>query len=382
VTVGSNRRQALEHLSQGGTTRLDFANIERGVEQISTYAQAHPLRAVLATDEATTVLAAAAAAALDLRCNPPEAVRDCIDKYRLRCRLADAGLPRPGFRRVSRDEDAALLAPEIDYPCVLKPLSLSASRGVIRADDEAGFVSAFQRIGRLLDDPATTAPRETRRYILVEDYVPGVEVALEALLDDGELQLLALFDKPDPLVGPFFEETLYITPSRLACTVQDAILAAVAQAVRALGLHDGPIHAELRLGPRGPVVIELAPRSIGGLCGRTLRFGVGVSLEELIVRHALRLPIESLGRERSPAGVMMLPIPRAGRLRAVEGLERARALPGIEDITIAIHLGQPVVPLPEGHRYLGFAFARAETAAAVETALRSANAALRFDIGE
>lgn len=382
MTVGSNRRQALEHLSQGGTTRLDFTNIERGVEQIATYAQAHPLRAVLATDEATTVLAAAAAAALDLRCNPPEAVRDCINKYRLRCRLADAGLPCPGFRRVGRDEDAALLAPEIDYPCVLKPLSLSASRGVIRADDEAGFVSAFQRIGRLLDDPATTTPRETRRYILVEDYVPGVEVALEALLDDGELQLLALFDKPDPLVGPFFEETLYITPSRLARAVQDAILAAVAQAVSALGLCDGPIHAELRLGPRGPVVIELAPRSIGGLCGRTLRFGVGMSLEELIVRHALRLPIESLGRERSPAGVMMLPIPRAGRLRAVEGLERARSLPGIEDITITIHLGQPVVPLPEGHRYLGFAFARAETAAAVETALRNANAALRFDIGE
>ena len=382
MTVGSNRRQALEHFSQGGTTRFDFANIERGVEQIATYAQAHPLRAVLATDEATTLLAAAAAAALDLPCNPPEAVRDCIDKYRLRCRLADAGLPRPRFRRVGRDEDAALLAPEIDYPCVLKPLSLSASRGVIRTDDEAGFVAAFQRIGRLLDDPATKAPRETRRYILVEDYVPGVEVALEALLDDGELRLLALFDKPDPLEGPFFEETLYITPSRLACADQDAILAAVARAVGALGLREGPIHAELRLGPRGPVVIELAPRSIGGLCGRTLRFGVGVSLEELIVRHALRLPIESLGRERLPAGVMMLPIPRAGRLRAVEGLARARALPGIEDITITIPLGQPVVPLPEGHRYLGFAFARAETPAAVETALRSANAALRFDIGE
>ena len=382
MTVGSNRRQALEHLSQGATTRVDLSNIERGVEHILAYARAHPLRAVLATDEAATVLAAAAASALGLPCNAPEAVRDCIDKYRFRRRLTEAGLSSPGFRRLRRDQDAALLAPEINYPCVLKPLSLSASRGVIRADDQAGFVAAFQRIGRLLDDPATNAPRETREHILVEDYVPGVEVALEALLDDGELCLLALFDKPDPLEGPFFEETLYITPSRLPSADQDAVLAAVTQAVRALGLRDGPVHAELRLGPRGPVVIELAPRSIGGLCGRTLRFGVGVSLEELIVRHALRLPIDSLGRERSPAGVMMLPIPRAGRLRAIAGLDRARAIPGIEDIAITIPLGQPVVPLPEGHRYLGFAFARAATPAAVEAALRRANAALRFEIGD
>jgi hypothetical protein len=203
---------------------------------------------------------------------------------------------------------------------------------------------------------------------------------LEGLLDRGQLSVLALFDKPDPLQGPFFEETIYVTPSRLPAGVQHAVTTATARAVTALGLHDGPIHAELRTDEKGPVIIELAARSIGGLCSRVLRFGVGIPLEDLILRHALRLPIESLERESRPAGVMMIPIPRAGWLRQVCGLEGARRVPGIEDVTITIPLGHEVVPLPEGNKYLGFIFARERTPRKVEAALRDAHSRLEFVI--
>jgi biotin carboxylase len=281
-------------------------------------------------------------------------------------------------------EDARAAARRVRYPCVLKPLVLSASSGVIRADDAAGFVTAFARVAALLADPTVRALGEGTEQILVEDFVPGIEVAVEGLLTDGALTVLALFDKPDPLDGPFFEETIYVTPSRLPEATQQAIAEVTAQAARALGLTDGPIHAELRLRPGGaapaPIVLELAARSIGGLCSRTLRFGTGLTLEDIILRRALDLPIASLERERAAAGVMMIPIPRAGVLEKVAGVEAAGAMPHVEDVTISAHPGETLVPLPEGHRYLGFIFARAATPAAAEQALRAAHAVLDFDI--
>jgi biotin carboxylase len=274
----------------------------------------------------------------------------------------------------------------VRYPCVLKPLVLSASRGVIRADDAAGFVTAFARVAAILADPEVRALGEGTEQILVEDFVPGTEVALEGLLTDGILTVLALFDKPDPLDGPFFEETIYVTPSRLPEATQRTITEVTARAALALGLTDGPIHAELRLRSAGaapapaPMVLELAARSIGGLCSRTLRFGTGLTLEDIILRRALDLPIASLERERAAAGVMMIPIPRAGVLEKVTGLEVAGAMPQVEDVTISAHPGETLVPLPEGHRYLGFIFARAATPAEAEQALRAAHAALDFVI--
>ena len=214
----------------------------------------------------------------------------------------------------------------------------------------------------------------------MERFIPGVEVALEGLLNHGELNTLALFDKPDPLDGPFFEETIYVTPSRLPAETQRAIQVCAARAATALGLRDGPVHAELRLDAEGPLMLEIAARSIGGLCSRTLRFGTGLTLEEIILRHALGLPIESLEREGRAAGVMMIPIPRAGTLEGVEGLDEARAVPLIEDLTISAHTGEELVPLPEGHRYLGFIFSRADTPAQAEAALRQAHACLSFVI--
>ena len=334
VIVGSNRRQALEKFSGGGTVTIDFRDLDKGVSQIAALARARPLAAIVGVDDETTGLAAKASAALGLAHNSPESVATAANKHRFRGAMARAGLPSPAFRLLSVDDDPERAARETAFPCVLKPTALAASRGVIRADDGPAFVAAFRRIVRILGQPDVAPLGEAARQILVEDYLPGVEVALEGLLDRGRLHVLALFDKPDPLAGPFFEETIYITPSRLSPTAQDDIAEATGNAVAALGLREGPIHAELRVNDEGPWVIEAAARSIGGLCSRALRFGAGIGLEELIVRHALGLPIASLERERRPAGVMMLPIPRAGVLREVRGLDQARGVRGVEDVRI------------------------------------------------
>ncbi len=380
VTVGSDQRQVLEKYAQGQTVTLDFRNLERGTQQVVDFARRYPLRAITATDEETTVLAAKSSEALQVPHNSVQSVEVAGNKYRFRVALAEAGLPSPEFTLVSLDDNPAEAARRVDYPCVLKPLALSASRGVIRADDPAAFIAAFHRIAKILEASDAASPAEVGDHVLVEDYIPGTEIALEGLLDQGRLNVLALFDKPDPLEGPFFEETIYVTPSRLPEAIQGAVAAATARAVDALGLHEGPIHAELRVNEDGPVIIEVAARSIGGLCSRVLRFGVGVRLEDLILRHALGLPIESLERETRPAGVMMIPIPRAGRLQQVCGLQRARKVPGVEDVTITIPLGQKVIPLPEGNKYLGFIFARKESPETVEATLRKAHSCLSFDI--
>jgi biotin carboxylase len=294
--------------------------------------------------------------------------------------LAAAGVPVPRFRRIALDEPPLRASRGVEYPCVLKPLALSASRGVIRANNADQFIAAFQRIQALLQRDDVSVAGDAARYLLAEQYVPGLEVALEGLLTKGDLHTLALFDKPDPLEGPFFEETIYVTPSRLPATVQDAIRKASAAACSALGLTEGPVHAELRLNDDGPWVLEVAARSIGGLCSRTLRFGTGLTLEEIILRHALNWPIASLEREQRAAGVMMIPIPRAGRLDGVRGVDDAKAVRHVDDVVISAHAGQTLVPLPEGWQYLGFIFARADAPADVEDALRIAHAQLRFDI--
>jgi biotin carboxylase len=256
---------------------------------------------------------------------------------------------------------------------------MSASRGVIRADDEDAFRANFDRVAGIIraEDPGLRHPAS--RSILVESFLPGVEVALEGLLDGGSLTTLAIFDKPDPLDGPFFEETIYVTPSRLDIAQQEAVKRAVAGAVAAVGLRTGPIHAEVRLDGTNAYVLEVAARSIGGLCGRTLRFGTGLTLEELIVRQALGQDIEAM-REEQAAGVMMIPIPKAGRLDYVDGVAEAQFAEGIHEVTISVARGETLVPLPEGNRYLGFILARGPTPEAVERSLRTAHACLEFGI--
>jgi biotin carboxylase len=387
VMVASDRCHVLgDEWGLAPSLTLDLDRPEEAAAAIVAEAERAAVDAVIATDEPTAVIAARAAQALGLPHNPVAAAQATRNKRLLREALAKAGVRQPAFAVHSLEQSATDLAPTLRFPCVLKPLLLSASQGVMRADDMASFAVAWERLRNLLlcpemlhRDPEGPDGKDARRA-LVEEFIPGPEVALEGLLDDGALRTLALFDKPDALDGPFFEETLYVTPSRHPPAAQDAVANAVQSAARALGLRDGPVHAELRLGAAAPVVLEIAARSIGGLCSRTLRFGTGLSLEEILLRHALALPIESLDRERAAAGVMMLPIPRAGVLRQVSGVEAARATPGIEDVVISVRPGENLIPLPEGASYLGFVFARGETPAGVEAALRNAHAHLSFDI--
>jgi biotin carboxylase len=380
LVCASEQPSTLEDLSPDTLLTLDFSDLDGAARTVADWSRSRPLDAVVGVDDLTASVAASIAARLGLRSSPVAAVAAARNKYEMRQCLAAAGVPVPRFRRIALADDPFMAARGVGFPCVLKPLALSASRGVIRANTVDQFIAAFRRIVALLRRDDVTVSGDAAQFLLAEQYIPGLEVALEGLLVGGALHTLALFDKPDPLEGPFFEETIYVTPSRLPDALQRRIAAVAANACAALGLSEGPVHAELRINDDGPWVIEVAARSIGGLCSRTLRFGTGMSLEELILRHALGWPIDSLDRERRPAGVVMIPIARAGRLTAVHGLERAAAVEGIEEVAITAHLGQELVPLPEGWQYLGFIFARADTPDSVEKALREAHAHLRFEV--
>jgi len=343
---------------------------------------AGPFDGIVAVADRPTVIAALAAEALGVSYNSPASVAACHDKYLARQRFEAAGLPVPKFFRVPVSANPLDVAGRAPFPCVLKPLGLSASRGVIRANDVTEFEAAFQRIRALLGSADIAMMREEQnRYIQVESFIDGREFALEGLVTAGELQMLAIFDKPDPLDGPFFEETIYVTPSRESPETQRALIAATRSAVRALGLTHGPIHAEVRMQGGEAWVLEVAARPIGGLCARTLRFDEGVSLEEVILRHAVGEDVSRVRLSDPASGVMMVPIPRGGGVyQGVEGLEQASAIPDVEDVIVTAKEGQKILPLPEGASYLGFIFARAGSPARVEQALREAHACLKFDM--
>jgi biotin carboxylase len=322
------------------------------------------------------VLAATVAAAMGLPHNPVDAVRAATDKSAQRQRWAAAGVPQPSFRLVPAGDCVRQAAEAVGFPCVVKAVSLSASQGVLRADDPAAAAQAARRIRQVLDE----AERPACEPLLVEEYLPGPELSVDGVLTAGDLTVTAVFDKPGMPDGPTFEETLLVSPSRLAAGTLAAAVRTAADAARALGLSTGPIHAELRICDRGPAMLELAPRSIGGLCSRALRFPGGASLEEIVLANALGRPVPATTGPARPSGVFMLPVPRAGVLRAVEGRDSALAVPGVTGLTITIPPGQRVRPLPDGDRYLGFVFAEADTPAGVEHALTAAVARLRVVI--
>ena len=396
IVAGSDRCHNLSDPWRDGAIPLRFQHPEASAEKIIAAAQSSPFDAILAIGDKPTLTAALASEALGLRGNPPQSVRICHDKYLFRERLRAAGATAPAYHRLSITTHHPRLPGGIGYPCVLKPLCLSASRGVIRADSDAQFAEAFRRIALLLEAPDIRILKDQAAdWILVESFLPGPEVALEGIVDQGILTVLALFDKPDPLDGPYFEETIYVTPSRLPEAVQAEIVKTTEQAVHAVGLSHGPIHAELRLTPDGPRVLEVAARPIGGLCSRALRFDGGMSLEELIIHHALGHhalghhalgrhapgePIAAIRREPCASGVMMVPVPAAGVLEEVKGLEAASSTPNVEEIRITAKLKQTLIPWPEGSSYLGFIFARGSSPETVETALRQAHRKLEFVI--
>lgn len=381
IVVGTERQQALQAFTPGKTLTLNFLEPTEAAETIVRYAAQQPVAAIIAVDEDTAVVAAKASQALGLPHNSPEAAIAAREKHRMRKLLAAAGLASPNFKVVSIKDAPESIAKAVAFPCVLKPIFLSSSRGIIRANDEAEFVEAFHRIEAILKTPEIVKQgKELSNYILVEDFIPGEEVVLEGIFTNSRLNVLAIFDKPDPLVGPYFEETIYATPSRLPQETQSEIANSVSTAARAMGIRHGPVHAELRINESDIRIVEIAARSIGGLCSQALRFNAGMSLEELILRHAVGENIDNLKREALAAGVMMIPIPKAGMLKEVRGLEEAKSVTGIEDIRITIPLSQEVIPLPEGNRYLGFIFARTEKPSEVESALREAHRRLQFII--
>jgi biotin carboxylase len=334
------------------------------------------LDAVLAVDDSGVELAALLAERLGLPGNSSHAVRRVRDKLAFRQMLQKRDFLFPEFHYLPTGEDPGNLVPELKFPVVVKARRLSGSRGVIRADDSEQLVWAVNRVRAI----QSRADRDAQELgIIIESFIPGREYALEGSLEHGELATLALFDKPDPLDGPYFEETLYITPSRLPEQLQSLIHHEVARACRAAALTDGPIHAEMRINERGIWLLEIAARSIGGLCGRVLTHSLGMSLEEVILRQAVAEPVAIAG-EGGAAGVMMIPIPRRGIYDGLEGLAAARSVPGVTGVTITAEPGQVVAPPPEGASYLGFIFARASNPAEVEGALRIAHGRLHFDI--
>jgi biotin carboxylase len=376
VTVASDRAAAMSATMGAGALTLPLRHPDRAADAIVAAAAKTPFAAIVGVDDQGVMTAALASQRLGLRHNPPLAVARTRDKAAMRRALAREAIPQPAFVVLERDSDALAAAEAVGLPCVVKAVSLSGSRGVIRANNHREVRAAVTRVRAI----AVAARRPADEPLLLERYVAGAEVALEGLMHDGELEALAIFDKPDPLEGPYFEETLYVTPSRLPASVLAALEQCSAAAARALGLREGPVHAELRVDAGQASVLELAARSIGGLCSRALQFGAGISLEVVILRHALGLEVKHSARERAASGVMMLPIPRAGVLLEVRGQARARAVEGVDGLEITIARGRTVVPLPEGDRYLGFLFARGASAEAVEQSLREGHGHLRVRI--
>ncbi len=354
---------------------INPADEDAALELILAEATKEAVAGIVATDDSTTELAARAARQLGLPHNPPDAVRLARRKDKARACLSAAGLPVPAHRCLLLDKPMQEQIRAVHYPAVIKPIGMSGSRGVIRVNTPMELKHAVQRLQRMLQQEQHTDP-DIANHLLLETFIPGEEVALEGMLSGGELQELAVFDKPDSLEGPYFEETYYTTPSRHTPEMLQALRRTVQHACRAYGLQEGPVHAECRLNSDGVWILELAARTIGGLCGRLLQFGTGYSLEELVLAQAMgeALPIEI---SRQGAGVLMIPIPQAGVLKRVEGILDAQRVPYIESVEIQLREGHELVPLPEGSSYLGFIFARAPSAEQAEAALRTAHARLK-----
>lgn len=377
VVVASEEPHVLADVMGARTLVVDLDDPASAAEALVAHDRRFPVDAVVAVDDRGTVVAAESSRRLGLTHNPPDAVAAARDKRLLRQRLRAAEVPQPDFVELppeAGDDEVVRLVSRVGFPCVVKPATLSASQGVLRADDELSLTAAVSRVRGIAAEAGAGGT------LLAEGFVAGPEVAVEGLLLHGRLEVLAVFDKPDPLDGPAFEETLYVTPTRLSPSDRDAVVQATEGAVRALGLIEGPVHAEVRVAGGRAAVIEVAARTIGGLCGRALSFGAGRSLEEVVLAHALGVPLSDVQRRTGAAGVLMVPIPGSGTLLGVDGRQSALAVPGVQGVEITATVGSWVAPPPEGGRYVGFVFATASQPAAVERALRAAGRHLRVRV--
>lgn len=384
VRFGTDRCHKLEDPWGDGALPLSFERPQEAADEILRHSTSYRPDAIIALGDRPTVTAAYAARALGIEGNNPCAVEICRNKSAQRETLRDAALHVPEFFSFATTARLEEILPHVKFPCVLKPLSLAASQGVIRANDERQYREAAANIASLLASPAIQVGRDPALdHLLVETYIPGKELAVEGLLENGRLRILAIFDKPDPLEGPYFEETIYVTPSRFSPAAQSQIRECAAQCVAALGLTHGPVHAEFRINEAGVWPLEIAPRPIGGLCSRALRFGAQrISLEELLIRHALHLGGTTIEREAEASGVMMIPVPHSGIFDGVKGIEDATLVRHLTQIEITARLKDYIAAWPQGSSYLGFIFARAPEPALAETALREAHARLHFVLSQ
>jgi len=373
VLIASRGEHSLTtEVNQG--LNIDLDDPDSALSAILAEARLRPFAGVIGSDDSTVELAAHAASRLGLPHNPPEAARLTRRKDLARAHLMLAGCPVPIHCLIDISKPLDRQIAGLPWPCVIKPVNMAASRGVIRANNEHEFSNACERIGAII---AGSPDEFERSHVLVEDYIDGIEIAYEGYLHEGKLRTLTVFDKPDPLVGPFFEETIYVTPSQLDADTLSIVEQRVQQACTAFGLRTGPVHAELRVNAKDAWILEVASRTIGGDCARTLDSGTNKSLEKLTVSLAIGEPMQPEPVTQC-RGVMMIPIRQAGLLRRVEGILAAQKVPYIEKIDIAISEGHELIPLPEGNQYLGFIFARAETADRVTDALRTAHEKLNF----
>lgn len=364
---------------------VDFGDEQDAVASLLETKSREPIDGVISFGDRPAVIGAHIANALGLLGNTPDAVEIAGNKLLTRLKLCSDGLPSPQFRAIPLHLSANVVSSWLRFPCVVKPVALSASRGVMKADNREEFRYAVERLHSLLSSDDVRGLRNSaNELILVEDYIPGVEVAIEGLVTDGVFRLLAVFDKPGLQDGPFFEESIYVRPTGLAKSKVRHILCTVTEAVSAVGITHGPVHIECRINDNGVYILEIAARPIGGLCSRVLRFenckATDVSLEELLCRHSLGENVDEFRVMPGASGVMMIPIPRHGRLRGVHGVERAKMCDGVEDVVISAKTGQELIPLPEGGSYLGFIFARASNSSDVVSVLNSAHGCLSFDV--
>jgi len=372
VIASDGKDSLVQELASG--IHIDFDQVEAALHHIADYAEHHPLSAVLPSDDRSVPLSAAVASALNLSHNSPQTAITSRRKDLSRAQLQGAGLNVPAHQVLDIEALNQQQVPDFAAPWVLKPLSLSASSGVIRVDQAQALPQAGAQIAPIVS--ALGDPDEASR-VLVESYIEGDEVAVEALVGEHGLSILAVFDKPDPLCGPYFEETLYVSPSRHSARRQAALRQQLQLAIEAMGIRVGPVHAEFRLDRNDQAwILEIATRSIGGDCARTLEYLHGHSLESMIIANALGLPLASPKQTSPAAGVMMIPTPKPGVLRRVEGIMAAQQVPGIESVELAVREGHELQVLPQASSYLGFIFARGEDPAQVEAALREAHAKL------
>jgi len=374
VTIASAGEHSLISVINKGL-HIDFADQEKALAEIIAAAEQTPFAGILGTDDMSVALAAKAAKALGLPHNPPEAALLARRKDKARACLQENNVSVPAHHRIELEKPITPQLETLDYPCVLKPLAMSGSRGVIRVNGLDAAQAAVTRIIAILRE---VEEADESSAILVEKYIAGREVAYEGLVSDGKLNTLALFDKPEPLEGPYFEESYYISPSRLPSKLQNKITATVAAACDAYGLVQGPVHAELRIDEQDEAwVMEVAARTIGGECARLVELATGQKLEKLVLAQLLNLPLPEIDFTGG-AGVLMIPIPKAGILRRVEGVAAARAVAGIEELVISVRDGHELIPLPEGSSYLGFIYAVTNSAAEAELALRQAHSHLNI----